>query len=383
VSDLPLEVDVTIIGAGVAGTATARALGQRGFSVCMLVRDEPEAWSLGESLPAHTTPLLERLDLLDKMTGSVCMPSEGVDSCWGTDAPQRRYSIQDVFGSGFLLDRPRFDALLRAAAVESGARLMPSEGLRTPERHGERWRLEFAAASPSIETRFLVDATGRQRWLVKRLHAEVDVDSAGQIAIATELSVPQDAPPPSPSLLIETTESGWWYFAPIPHGRAMGVFMTDVETLRASGLSHDDLWARELEATHYVRERMQGMQRVRSRVARCESSCMRSAVGAGFAAVGDASMTFDPLASAGLQMALADGLDLADALSSGSISAELVLSSFADARRHDYERYLKELTGYYELERRWPHSAYWARRQRAAREAWERNQPARAVETPP
>lgn len=369
-------MDVAIIGSGVASAATARALGLRGLSVCVLGREEPEAWSLGESLPSHTTPLLERLELLQQMNAPVCMHSEGVDSCWGTDAVHRRHAIVDVFGSGWLLDRRRFDALLRDAAVDSGARLMSSEGLRTPERRAERWRLEFATEVPTIETRFLVDATGRHRWLAKRLGVKVDVDSAGQIAIATELAVPREATPPSPSLLIETTESGWWYFAPIPCGHAVAVFMTDVETLRASGLSHIGLWAQQLATTHYVQERAQGMPIVRSRVARCESSCLRSAVGAGWGAVGDASMTFDPLASAGLQMAMADGLDLADALSSEPFSAELLLSPFGDARRRDYQRYSKELLGYYELERRWPLSAYWTRRRQAAHCTWEQSQKA-------
>lgn len=86
------------------------------------------------------------------------------------------------------------------------------------------------------------------------------------------------------------------------------------------------------------------------------------------------SMTIDPLASAGLQMALADGIDIAEVLSGESGSASVQLRYFGNARVNGYHRYPRELADYYALERRWPSSRYWTRRTGAARDALGRHQ---------
>jgi len=98
------------------------------------------------------------------------------------------------------------------------------------------------------------------------------------------------------------------------------------------------------------------------RVTAAHSSTLRPPAGDGWLAAGDAALSFDPLSSQGLFHALYTGLASAEAVDrslSGDVSG---LSDYV-ARLAEIEAvYQRNLTGWYELERRWSSEEFWQRR---------------------
>ncbi len=85
--------------------------------------------------------------------------------------------------------------------------------------------------------------------------------------------------------------------------------------------------------------------------------------GARWLAIGDAASVFDPLAAQGIHKALADGLDGA-ALIAKALACDGELGPERDrALDASFEEYLIARNHFYGLERRWPASEFWRRRQ--------------------
>jgi hypothetical protein len=84
----------------------------------------------------------------------------------------------------------------------------------------------------------------------------------------------------------------------------------------------------------------------------------------GWAAVGDAAMTLDPLSSHGLTVAMLSGRDLAQAVAQHFGGDREALSSYGTCLTVAFSQYETIRLTYYRAERRWLTSTYWQRRQR-------------------
>ena len=116
--------DICVIGGGPAGAIAAHVLAGAGARVALIVRDRPRsAFAVGETIPAETRQLLDRLGL-DCLDADLHLPSAGTMARWGSDAAHCREAILSPFGCGWHLDRPLFERQLIAAAVKSGAVLI-------------------------------------------------------------------------------------------------------------------------------------------------------------------------------------------------------------------------------------------------------------------
>src|SRR3712207_7730484 len=64
----------------------------------------------------YTTLFRSDLGLWEAYVAEPHLVSYGTRSAWGSGAVTQRHAVHDPYGHGRLLDRPRFDAFLRAAA---------------------------------------------------------------------------------------------------------------------------------------------------------------------------------------------------------------------------------------------------------------------------
>jgi flavin-dependent dehydrogenase len=126
---------------------------------------------------------------------------------------------------------------------------------------------------------------------------------------------------------VEAVENGWWYSAPIPDGRIVRMFVTE------SGGS-----AAAVQSSRRVDASSMRLDRV---------------TGDGWLAVGDAATALDPLSSHGLGNALAQAIEAASAIVSGSFARyERMVDTM-------WESYVRVRHATYALEQRWPHSPFW------------------------
>ena len=356
--------DVAVVGAGPAGAACALALARAGVDRIALLDSGAAAGgaAVGETIPPDARLLLDRLGLLAPFLAEGHQPCLGSCSAWGSDTLGFNDFLLNPQGPGWHLDRARFDGFLRARAAAAGADLLEGARVADVEPAGEGFRLHLAGGH-TVSARFLVDATGRAAAVARTLGArQVALDrltfvygffDSARSRSATRLT------------LLEAAEHGWWYAAGLPGDRLAVAFASDAGRVRADGLGTDRAWLAAALATRHLAERLDGCRFLPgSLVARVAPSFLLEPVsGPRWLAIGDSAACFDPLAAQGIYKALEDGLDSARLIAAALAGRGGLDGSHSSAMRSRFDDYLANRNYFYGLELRWPHSAFWQRRQ--------------------
>ncbi len=317
---------------------------------------------IGESLPAAARRLLRDLGLWQDFQNQGHAPCYGARSLWGGPEPVSADSIRDPDGPGWHLDRNRFDVWLRQWASHRGAALVAPARASDVCPSAEGWRLALIrhGRSISVATRFVVDAGGRAAPVARALgHRREAADrlvcrwchgvASGDAGTTVTIAEPD----------------GWWYTAPLPHGRRVLAFHTDA----------DLAVAKDLDGTAKLLTRARGQADLAAllaavnfqpmtRAGYCAAHSSRTArsAGPGWLAVGDAALACDPLSSQGLFNALYSGLMAARALRRALAGDVGALANYQRTIDRIADAYRAHLAAWYALELRWPDQPFWARR---------------------
>lgn len=341
-----VNADVIVVGAGPAGASCAAELARLGAEV-LLVHDPRHPHDACETLQPGSTAVVTSIlgNVLDAPHESVA----GVRSAWGSaDLVETNY-LRDPSDDAWAVDRQIFDQQARAAAIIAGARIW--EGRLTGlDRQDAIWRIDLADHT-RLHTRFVVDATGRGAFLARRMgHHVVRHDSL--VAMVADCQRAADAPP---GTTVEATPTGWWYATVLGERASLG-FVTDADLLpRADRRSAD--WSALLQQTTYMRHLVQGSP-VFARTVRADTTITEAPCGDGWLAVGDAAAGWDPLSSQGLIVGILMAGRAARAISAG---VGAIAEWSADLRMLAEDTRALQAT-YYDAERRWRDSPFWARR---------------------
>jgi flavin-dependent dehydrogenase len=355
---------VAVIGAGPAGATAALALARLGIAA-LLVEPGQHRPPVGETLPPSARPLLDRLGLRDVVEREGFLPSVGTWSAWGYAEPWGRDFLFDRHGHGWHLDRRRFDALLRRAAEAAGAELRRGAALaHAAPCAGGGFHLRFAGgAAGGVTVPLVIDASGRAACFARALGIRRRaIDRL--VGIAGYVVQRHDAPEEQAATLVEAMETGWWYSAPLPQARLAAVFMTDADLAR-DGVTRIAVWLDRLAAAPVTGTRaarygagLAGLPVV----VPASSARLERTGGPDWLAVGDASCTYDPLASQGLVAAMQSGLAAAAACVERLGGRPDALVDTAERQSQAWDDYIVKRTKYYGQERRWPLAAFWQRR---------------------
>ena len=368
--------DVVILGGGPAGTATALSLRQHVPSLSLTIIEQSgyDAMRIGETLPPLAQPLLERLGVWDAFLEEGHMPAYGSCSAWGSDELWEHEFIYHPAGRGWHLDRKRFDAMLARAASAAGVTLYTGAKFIAARPSGpKRWRLTARTEQGeeiSIETAFVVDATGRRAVFASR-------QGIGKVLLDQLLGVfvcfgthGGGAPVADTYTLVEAWEEGWWYCASLPEEKIAVVCMSDADIVKKRRLNTASQWLELMSRTRHLKERVRGAEPLTApAVNAAHSQRLERTTGEGWLAVGDAANTFDPLSSAGICKALRHGVMASYAIGDyfkGSVSS---LKKYEAVVASEFEGYLSTRADFYGRERRWAHAPFWRRRHPRARVA--------------
>ncbi|WP_307853408.1 FAD-dependent monooxygenase [Kitasatospora sp. RG8] len=389
----PGPVDAVVAGGGPAGSVAALVLAAAGRRVLLLDAGGhpappagPGAFKIGESLPPAARPLLRDLGLLEGFLAAGHPASTGTYSAWGSPALHGSSHLFDPNGHGWHLDRLRFDAFLRDAAVAAGAELRRATVLAQPG-EGLIVREHDTGTVAELRGRWTVDATGRRCVIGRRrgrrhrqdrlvaayavLPGRHPADRAGtedgarraHREDAAHRSGPEDA---EARTLVEAAPDGWWYTTRVPAGRLVA-HLTDPDLADPSLRTPQGFW-HGITRTDHVRRRLDSYDPATTPVPRwtpAHGVRLGPAAGPGWVAAGDAALAFDPLSSQGILTALLTGARAGQAVAAclaapGRAAHALAdytafLGGVADAyrRNHAYA---------YDQERRWPLSPFWQRR---------------------
>jgi len=343
--------DAAVLGGGPAGAAAAIALARAGVRTALVHRRDRGGFPVGEGLPPTARPLLRELGVAGRFDAGGHLPSYGNRSAWGTPALMTTDFIRHRHGLGWHLDRAAFDSMLRDAAAEQGADVVVCERVVSANRDQPGWSIDLAGAQ-NIRARFAIDATGRSSWLARRAGAtRVDND-----ALMAYVAVVDAKPDDTDSMtLVESAESGWWYTALLPGGRRVVVFHTDADLVTRD-------FATMLGETNHVRARCGDAANTATTIRRANGARLDRFTGDGWAAAGDAAVSFDPLSSQGIMTALYGGLRAAAAVAATLGGDGNALGAYAAALDSIHIAYRHQHETAYAAERRWQDRPFWSRR---------------------
>lgn len=350
--------DVLVAGAGPAGLALAIELSRTtALSIAVVDAVRPRRMRFGETLSPDAGPLLARLGV-DAFSAGDHARCQGTIAAWGSDEAHYTDFLFHPSGHGWRLDRERFDAALDEESRRSGVVRIDGE-VGAVTRQDGYWRLTIGEAA--AEARFIVDATGRQaavarRLGAKRMVADSLVGIAGVFESARAIAEERWA-------LIEASRDGWGYSAVLPDGRVAVVAMTDSDLAHAARLHDSNTWREWIEKLPRTRQRVAGAALVDGpAVASSASHRLDRLTGDGWLAVGDAAAAFDPLSSQGISKALRSGARAAMAIREWLDGETRALEAYAGAVDAEYTAYLSARNRYYAMERRWSDAPFWQRR---------------------
>lgn len=361
--------DAIIVGAGPAGSALAcRLAAQR--RVLLLERAASTtaavaAPRIGESLPGAARVLLQRFGLFEQFLAAGHAERGATVSHWDDGEPVWFDHLRDPNGPGWHLDRTRFDADLREAAIAAGATLIDDCGPLRAAHDGGAWQVERHASAPIHRAPVLVDATGRSAAIARQLGIPRQVEDE---LICLHAYLPPRADDEDDCTRLCADSNGWWYSVRVPSGQRVLAFHLDADDAELRALrALPNLLAKArqqavlaevlpatVDADVVVHARPAGSATLDP------AALVRTA--AGFFAVGDAGLSFDPIASQGLFHALASAEIVAaaseDVAGGGAALQNACNAEFEAVRRH----YRRKLDQAYAAPIRFHRHAFWLRR---------------------
>ena len=352
-----VRVAVAVVGDGPAGAAVALALLARGVEVAVL--GGWPAVRVGEHLAPSAWHSIEALALSAHIDTGQHRPSPGVASAWGDEEVKRRDYLFQPWLRGLNLDRPVFDQQLLDEVTRRGGLLLTGQSKWTLTRTDGGWQLS-GPDSPVVESVFLVDATGRQAWVARRLGGRV---RAADRLVALWARLRPTSTPCDASLRLKALPNGWCYAAPLADGTVAAAYLTDADLLSRDSCPKT-VWMERLRTALAPMLPLEGEVEGEIWTVPARSQFVEPAAGFDWMAVGDAAMAFDPLSSAGIPKALAEGLQAADAIRSALAGDLAKLEGWNAAVRGRFGAFLVARRAYYGFERRWPDEIFWQRRHR-------------------
>lgn len=352
------DVDVVIVGAGPAGAVTAINLAPF-RRVLVVERREEVAPRVGESLVPAARRLFADMGLLESFLREQHEPWYGNRSVWGSSETEERDFMRDPDGHGWHLDRRRFEFWLRALAQERGAELLSPATLDALQRSDEKWlvRLKTDANAIEVTARFVIDAGGQSAPLVRKLGLRSRVL---ENLVCCYVYGRDQATGARGLTYVEAVRNGWFYTAPIPHGRRILAFHTDADLHdKRRGVVN---WLEEATGLSSLLANVGFVPEGETLITSARSAVLDPPVGDGWLAVGDAAISFDPLSSQGLFNALFTGLAAAEAVDSHLNGNHLSLTHYHQTISTIFDSYQQKLAATYAAERRWPDAPFWRRR---------------------
>lgn len=352
-----MTFDVAVFGSGPAGAIASLMLALDGKQVVLVDKDGERAMKIGESLPGSATLLLKHLGLLHLVENSSHSPCYGNVFAWGGDGKTASTDfIVDPHGTGWHLERARFDRDLKQQALNQGVVFKP--GYFSQGRFdGRQWELQ--TSRESLRANFVIDATGRAASVARKMGTTF-IDDVPMMAASAWGRAENECE--DRRTFVEAVPEGWWYCAGLRDQTQVLSFQTDADQFQ-SLCGTGPKWKEQFERTEHLRNYVKGARLVSDIVYRkAGGGRLGQFFGPGWLATGDAALAFDPISSLGIFNALYTGMKSASAACSTLEGDSKALIQYSERLWAIRESYLAKHQLLYHSQTRWPEAPFWRRR---------------------
>ena len=347
--------DCLVVGGGPAGCALAVLLAARGRSVVLMDNGRAHYSGPNETLLASSLPMLERTGLAALLRACALPDPLRHGAIWGSDTLQWR----DGGEQGLWLRRGPFDAALRAAAAARGVRVVAPARVTLAARGAACELLRPGGQREHVTPVFVAVATGRAS-LAPLVMAQSETSGPRTFA-CTLVGEPDDAD--RGTAVVEAVPEGWiWTHVP-PQGPASACVLLDAEQVHEQGRSKllASAFARALGPARRLRSHR--LVHANDATARCRKTA------ADVLLLGDAAATIDPLASQGVEKALAAADHAAAVLHTAVQHGDWwpgLRALHVQWERGLFAAHLAVAAAFLAQETRFPDAPFWRRRRLAA-----------------
>lgn len=300
------KTNVVVIGGGPGGAATAIRCAQHGLQITLIEGAEVSRPHISETLHPEIEPLLKKLGVRDQVLAA------GFPRCPGRwialQGERQFYSFgENKHGPklGFQVKRPQFDTLLLEQAKGMGVKvLQPCRAIEPLVSRGQIQGL--ITTEGGIEATYVVDATGRNQWLARKLKLNtIPYSPSLQVEYGDAIG---HCPEQDYSPLITAAPGGWVSVAKVQplqyQWTRLKWFQPSDAPWYPPNLGH----LRRSDTTHRIDM----------------TWCLvNPPAGPGYFLVGDAAAILDPISSQGVLKAIASGM----------MAAHLIKQQFQEAKR--------------------------------------------------
>lgn len=315
--------DVIIVGARCAGSATAMLLARHGHSVLLLDAD-----TFPSDFVASTHMLwqsgvarMARWGLLDRLKATGCPPIRKITLDLGVMSMQGNAPPAEGIDEAYCPRRVVLDSLLLDAAREAGVEF-ESEARVTALSHdggrvsGVTWT-DAAGASQTATSRVVIGADGASSTIARLVEAPIQDEHPRNEGIIWAYfdGVPAEGMEfysrPRRMLMVYPTNDGQSLVGSCVHQEDYGALAKDADT---------EMMAEFEALAPALAERVKAGTQDGRWLTRSTRGFRRQATGPGWALVGDAGLTMDPITAAGISNAFRDADLLSEAVHDGLVA---------------------------------------------------------------
>lgn len=313
-----IDADVLVIGGGPAGSTLSTFLARRGRKVVMLEKERHPRFHIGESLLPMNLPILERLGVMPEVR-EMGVVKLGADFSLGGERDYVTYafadSMRDSPGNAFEVTRSEFDEMLFRNAAKNGVdareEVTVTDVTIAPKAGNRGYDVEAKArskdgATETVRARYLVDATGRDTFLSKKLGLKRRNARHGSAAIFSHFKgVTRRPGDQAGNISIYWFDHGWMWFIPLKDDVMSIGCVCHPNYLRAQPGTHEEILMATLALAPAAIERMRDAKRIADvRATGNYSYTSDRMAGPGWLMVGDAFAFIDPVFSSGVYLAM-------------------------------------------------------------------------------
>jgi len=305
--------DVLVVGGGPAGSTISALLAEKGWAVHVLEKEAHPRFHIGESLLPQTVPMLKRLGVLADVEriGIVKYGAEMISHRFGRS---QMFYFAKAFDESqpyaFEVKRSEFDAILAKNATAKGVQFHEGvTALRVEFRPGlsSLVHAEDGEGRPRVwETRFVVDASGRDTFLSGQLGGKHRSKKHGSAAVFGHFEGVTRLPGKDEgNISVGWLDDGWSWMIPFKDGTMSVGVVCHPDYIKSRTVPLDQFLLDTLKQSPPVAKRMERAKPLTPTYAAANFSYRRETMsGDGYLMIGDAFAFIDPVFSSGVHLAM-------------------------------------------------------------------------------